>query len=277
MALIIPIAMKELLWRIKLRKYFVITRVSLSNAITYRASIISRFCFYTLFIYVFMNLWRAIYKEGSVHGYTYVQIVWYLVMTEFITFSCSTSIYSSMNDDVKTGSIAYQLGRPVHYVFYHFANSMGQIVMNLVCFGILAMVLGLLFVGPLPTFRLEGLLPLLLSVTLSLLLNYSFLILIGLSAFVIEDNFALYLIYQKLNFMLGMFLPVEFLPLWLQPIAKNLPFSYVYWAPARIFVNYSPELCLELIPRQAFWVLVTIMLVFSCYRLCVRRLQVNGG
>jgi ABC-2 type transport system permease protein len=260
-----------------LRKYLVITRVSLSNAITYRTSLVSRFCFYTLFIYIFMNLWQAIYKEGSVHGYTYVQMVWYLIMTEFISFSCSSNIYSSMNDEVKTGSIAYQLGRPLHYVFYHFADSLGPILMNIVFFGFLAAILGFLFVGPLPTFRLEGLLPLILSVSLSLVLNYSFLILIGLSAFVIEDNFALYLIYQKLNFMLGMFLPVEFLPLWLQPIAKNMPFSYVYWAPARIFVNYSPEICLELIPRQALWAFVTITFVFMCYRLCVRRLQVNGG
>jgi len=261
----------------RLRKYIVIARISFQNAVTYRASTFSRFGFYTLFIYVFMNLWRAIYREGSVHGYTYRQMVWYLILTEFITFSCGTGILGAMNGDVKSGAIAYQLGRPTHYVLYQFANSMGQILLNLISFGVLAVSLGFLFVGPLPTFRLAGLPPLILSVFVSIVLNYFFLMLIGLSAFIMEENFALYLIYQKINFMLGMFLPVEFLPAWLQPVAKNLPFSYVYWAPAKIFVDYSPALFWELAPRQAAWAAAAAALTFMGYRFSVRRLQVNGG
>ena len=261
----------------KLRKYFVITCVSLSNAVAYRASTLPRFFFYTLFIYVFMSLWRAIYREGSVHGYEYVQIVWYLIMTEFIGFACGTNIFNTMNDEVKSGSIAYQLGRPTHYVFYQFANSMGQVLLNIVSFGALATALGLIFVGPLPMFQLVGLPPLILSMVLSIVLNYFLLMLIGLSSFVVEDNLAFYLIYQKCAFMLGMFLPVEFLPNWLQPVAKNLPFSYVYWAPAKIFVDYSPELFLELLPRQAVWALCALAATLVSYHFCIRRLQVNGG
>jgi ABC-2 type transport system permease protein len=182
-----------------------------------------------------------------------------------------------MNEDVKSGAIAYLIGRPTHYVFYQLANSLGQIALNFVCFGTLAVALGMLFVGPLYTFTVAGLLPLLLSIALSIVLNYFFLMLIGLSAFIMEDNFALFVIYQKLCFMLGMFLPVEFLPPWLQPVAKSLPFSYVYWAPARLFVDFSPGLAWELIPRQVAWALVSVVLVLVCYRLSVRRLQVNGG
>ena len=261
----------------KLKKYFIITRVSLSNALMYRATLFSRFCFYTLFIYVFMSLWRAIYQEGSVHGYTYVQIVWYLIMTEFIAFTSGGDIYRKMNDDVKSGAIAYLIGRPTHYVFYQFANSLGQIMLNFAGFGVLACILGFIFVGPLYTFTLAGLLPVLISIALGIALNFFFMMMIGLSAFVIEDNTAMYLIYQKMCFMLGMFLPVEFLPSWLQPVAKSLPFSYVSWAPAKLFVDFTPELFWELVPRQAAWVGVTIILTLSFYSLGARRLQVNGG
>ena len=260
-----------------LRKYTIIARVSFTNAITYRMTILSQFIFFTLFVYVYISLWGAIYQEGGVHGYSYAQIVWYLLMTEFIGFASGTSIYSGMNEEVKSGAIAYQIGRPVHYVLYQFANFVGQTLPLLICFGFLAGLLGLVFVGPLPGFRLAGLPTLILSFSLSILLNYFFLMLIGLSAFVLEDNYAVFLIYQKLGFMLGMLLPVEFLPSWLQPVAKSLPFSYVYWAPAKIFVNYSPEICVALIPRQAAWAVSAIALTFLCYRLSVRRLQINGG
>jgi len=260
-----------------LRKYAVIARVSLLNAINYRASIFSRFGFYALFIYVFMSLWRAIYKEGAVHGYSYEQIVWYLILTELIGFTCGPAMFHDMNNDIKSGSIAYQLGRPVHYVFYQLSAAFGQIALNFLSVGVLAIALGLLFVGPLPGFQPSSILALSVSVILGILLNYFIMMLIGLSVFIMEDNFALYLIYQKLSFMLGMFLPVEFLPLRLQAVAKRLPFSYITWAPAKIFVNYSPELFLELVPQQAAWAIIFILLTLISYRFCVRRLQVNGG
>ncbi|SHH48448.1 ABC-2 type transport system permease protein [Sporobacter termitidis DSM 10068] len=261
----------------KLRKYAVIARVSLKNAVAYKASLFSRFVFYTVFIYVFVMLWRAIYKEGSVNGYSYAQLIWYLIFTEYIGFCCGTGIFSTMNEDVKSGAIAYLIGRPAHYVFYQFANSLGLLLLNLCACGLLAAVLGLVFAGPLPGFHISVLPPLLLSVALAVVINFFFLMLIGLSSFVMEDNGALFFIYQKLTFMLGMFLPVEFLPSWLQPVAKSLPFSYVYWAPSRLFVDYSPALFRALIPRQALWAAVSVVLVLLCYRGSVRRLQLNGG
>ncbi len=70
---------------------------------------------------------------------------------------------------------------------------------------------------------------------------------------------------------------MEFLPVWLQPVARSLPFSYIYWAPAKLFVNYSHALALELLPIQAAWTGLAVALALLCYRLGVRRLQVNGG
>ena len=84
-------------------------------------------------------LWRAIYKEGSVNGYQLCPdgVVpdhdgIHRLRLRHRTFS------GAMNDDIKSGSIAYLLGRPTHYVFYQFANSIGQMVLNFVSFGALA-------------------------------------------------------------------------------------------------------------------------------------------
>jgi ABC-2 type transport system permease protein len=112
---------------------------------------------------------------------------------------------------------------------------------------------------------------------LGTVINYFFLMLIGLSAFIMEDNFSLYLIYQKICFLLGLFLPVEFLPVWLQPAAKAMPFSYVYWAPAKLFVDYSAELFWQLVPRQLLWAAVAVGLTMAAYNAAIKRLQVNGG
>ncbi len=262
---------------VKIRKYLTVARVSVSNELAYRANMYASFAFYTLFIYIFMGLWKAIYAEGNVQGYTYTQMVWYLIMTEFITFSNGSGIFTAMSDEVKSGAVAYQLGRPVHFVFFQFANAAGQMIPKFIGFGLLGAALGFIFVGSLTTFNPAGIIPLIISVALGVVLNYFFLMLLGLSAFVMEDNRALFLIYQKINFLLGVFLPVEFLPEWLQNIAVNLPFSYAYWAPAKIFVDYSPELFWRLASRQFLWAAVAVALTVAAYNAAVKRLQVNGG
>ena len=69
-----------------------------------------------------------------------------------------------------------------------------------------------------------------LSYTSALLLSliHIYLLLsmcLGLTAFFLEENSGLRFIYSKLVFMLGTFLPLEFLPGWLANIARCLPFS----------------------------------------------------
>jgi ABC-2 type transport system permease protein len=252
--------------------------VSLANAINYRVSVISGFVLYSLFIYVFMSLWRAIYQEGGAHGYTYVQIVWYLIMTELVGFFAGgVAVYRVMNEDVKSGAIVYLVGRPVHYIVYQLSNSLGQVAFNFLTFGPLAAILGFAFVGPLHGFSFINAPAILVSVFLGFLLQFFFMMLIGLSAFFIEDNFAMYLVFSKLTFMLGTLLPVEFLPDWLQPIAKSLPFSYISWAPAKLFVDFSPALFLQLVPRQIMWTALAAVLTLLCYRAGERSLQINGG
>ena len=260
-----------------IRKFYVFAKVSLTNDLAYRATILIRFLFYAFFIYVLMSLWRTVYQGNSINGYSYSQIMWYLITTELITTVVGSDFFRIMNEDIKSGAIAYQLGRPVHYVFYQFATTIGQSLAVLVCFGFLAICLGFLLAGPLPTFSPGGMPAFALSFALSIVLQFFILMLIGLSSFVLEDNFGVYLIYQKACFMLGMLLPVEFLPAWLQSIAKALPFSYVCWAPASILVNYSPEAAFALISRQAAWAAFAVVAVLTSYRAAVRSLQVNGG
>lgn len=261
----------------RLRKYFVIARIHVQNAFNYRAPVVSGLLFYTLFITVFFYLWQAIYKEGSVSGYTHAQVVWYLIITELVVFGCRIPIVGQINEDVKTGSMAYLLNRPMHYIAYQASSAVGSVAVNLMFCGPLAMALGLIFVGPVPGFQWAGLPLMLLSMLMGIALQFFCLMAIGLTAFRLEDNFAIYLIFQKLVFMLGMFLPVEFLPDWLQGIARALPFSYVAWAPAKLFVDFSWKLFLQIAPVQLLWIGVALGLSLVMYRGGMRNLQANGG
>jgi ABC-2 type transport system permease protein len=262
----------------KAKKYATVAKVSFQNATAYRAAVLARFAFYALFIYTFARLWGVVFGgNGGMPGFTLTQTIWYLIIAELMTFTCGGGVYRALNDEVKTGSIAYLLGRPTHFIAYQLANEIGNMLMNLICFGAFAAVLGFVFAGPLPGFTPASLPGFAVSFLLGILLNYFFMMSIALTAFTLEDNLAIYLIYQKASFMLGMLLPVEFLPPLLQRVARALPFSYVFWAPARLFVGYSRDLFWELVPRQALWCAAVAALSLIAYRAGVRRLQINGG
>ena len=260
-----------------IRKYFIVLRISLQNAFVYRSNAIGGLLFYTLFIFVFFNLWRAIYQGGEVAGYTLAQMVWYLCITELIVFGCKTGVFNQMNEDVKSGSIAYQLNRPYSYILYQFSNALGSMVFNLLLYGALAIVLGLAIVGPIPGFRLSFLPLGLFSAALGMIINFFLMMTLGLTAFRLEENTAFFWIYQKLVFMLGMFIPLEFLPGWLQNIALCLPFSYVAWAPARLIVAFRWDLFWQVVPMQLLWAAVSVILSAGMYRYGVRGIQAHGG
>jgi len=116
-----------------------------------------------------------------------------------------------------------------------------------------------------------------LSAAFGLVINFFLLMCLGLTSFRLEENGAFFLIYQKLVFMLGMFIPLEFLPDWLQRIARWLPFPYVAWAPARLIVAFSWDLFWQVLPMQVAWTVVAIGLSLILFRQGMRGLQANGG
>lgn len=258
-------------------KYMTAAAVSLKNAYAYRAGSFFGVLMYALFIFVLFSVWKAVYKGGEIEGFSLTQMVWYVCFTEFIVFGCRTGVFNQLNEEVKNGDIAYQLNKPYNYVFYKFANALGETAINAAVFLAAALALGTLFAGPLTTFRLWMLPPVALSMALGLVLNFFTMTALGLTAFTVEENTAFYLIWQKLVFMLGMFLPLEFLPGWLQNIARWLPFSYIAWAPAKLAVAFSWEHFWRAVPVQAAYCAVFMGLSWLMYRRGVKGIHAHGG
>lgn len=260
-----------------LRKYTAITRINMQNAFAYRGQVVGSLLLYTLFIYVFFSLWKAIFRGGQVQSYTHAQVVWYLICTELILMGARSNVVGQVNDDVKTGALAYTLGRPLHYIAYQASSTLGGVLVNLTFFGGLALVLGMVFAGPIPSFAWWAMPVMLLSGLLGIALQFCFHMAIGLTAFHLEDNSGIYLIFQKFVFMLGALLPVEILPQWMQGVARLLPFSYVAWAPARLTVAFSWQLFAQVVPLQVLWLAFALGLALLLYRSGTRSLQANGG
>lgn len=262
-----------------IQKYSAITVTNLQNQLAYIWDAANRVLFIVIIIFVFVQLWTAVYASQDtteIAGLTLSSTLWYFLIAEVVELGKFRHDVT-ISEEVKDGSIAYTLVRPYNYLAYHFANGLGETAVR--------MCLVFLFGAPI-VFAYTGVpdlnwltLPLVLLVLLgAIMLDFCAMSMIGLLAFVVEDTFSFRLIYQKLTFILGgLLIPVDFLPDWLQQIARYLPFNLTIYAPAKLFVAFSWAQFGQIVLLQIAWLLVFGMALRWQYRWAVNRLAINGG
>lgn len=263
----------------KLYKYLQVTKITMANSLVYFWNFLSKNIFFIFIMFVYLMLWRNIYgqKGNIVAGLTINQMIWYLIVTELITLS-GTDIYSQINEDVKTGNIAYLLNKPYNYILYCFSYFVGEVGIKLLTNGIIGIVIGVIYAGSLTNFSFTYLPMILLSLILGCSINFFIYICLALTSFWFEDNNAFFWIYSKLIFTLGgMLMPIELFPKWLQKISHYLPFAYVTYVPARLAVDFSFITFGKQVLVQAIYLIVFFILAMGLYRKGAKSLNVNGG
>lgn len=117
-----------------------------------------------------------------------------------------------------------------------------------------------------------------LAALLALLLDFCISALIGLAAFIAEEVSAFRWIYQKFLLVLGgLLIPLDFFPEWLQNVSRALPFAWIVYGPARLFVDPSATRLADVLLHQMGWLLGTGIVVALFYRWVVGQLTINGG
>ncbi len=99
---------------------------------------------YAVHMLVFNCLWDYIIKDGSLYGYTKAELIWYIVVTEFMTFSVSR-FHKRISEAVKDGTIANMLIKPVNCVTYFVCEQSSDIVRILINF-VAGIIIGILYI-----------------------------------------------------------------------------------------------------------------------------------
>jgi ABC-2 type transport system permease protein len=260
------------------RKYWAIFQITLINSVAYPGELIGRSLMIVPFMWVFYQLWKVTYEASGadvINGLTLSNVLWYLMLAETIELG-RPPLARTISENVKDGSIAYLLNKPYDFLLYQFSTSMGETIFRAVMNALFGGAVIFWLIGP-PEHP-EGFLIALPAVIGAWILHFCVTVMIGLSAFLVEDVSAFMWIYQKLAFLFGgMLVPLDFYPGWLQAIARALPFSSMTYGPARLFVTPTPELFVSVMALQVLWILLLALLLTFTYRRGVAYLTVNGG
>ncbi|MGI6663588.1 MAG: ABC transporter permease [Bacillota bacterium] len=263
----------------KLAKYVEMLRITVLTDLAYAYDMLSRQLFLAVVMFVFVQLWSATYRwEGaaSIGGYTMRQMLWYLALTESMAMSMPRTA-ADIDDDVRSGSLAYSLTKPYKYPWFLYAKHMGKALVGF--FGNLALAGAVIWiaVGPPPVTALSSALGF-LSAFLAYTLDFWAQVAIGLCAFWIEDGSPYRLLYSRVKMLLGgMLLPLELFPDGLRRFVAFLPVGQIFHGPVKSFVSLSLHEFAGTVAKQAVWIFVFIVLAGAVYRAGVRRVNVQGG
>jgi len=260
-------------------KYAAIWRMSMANHFAYIGEALLRSIFLVLIIFIFVQLWTTTYSvlgTNTIGIYTLPQMVWYFAFAEAIMTSVPL-LRRKVDEDVKSGDLAYKLSKPYNYLLYLAADYFGELIARFAIGFVVANGLALLMVGPIP-FSAEGVLSTLVLLTGAMVLDFLCGLAVSLLAFWVEDTSSFGLIYRRLVMLLGgMMIPLDVFPEPLSSIARALPFSYMVYGPSRQWVSPSMDFFLEALPRLVISIVMALGIVLLMFRAGQRNVTVNGG
>ncbi len=264
---------------LSLQKYLAVMRVSIASNLAYMMEVFFRGLFLIVLIFVLGQLWKTTYSARGaklLSGFSISDMIWYLAAAETIATSMP-ALTRRIDQEVRSGQLAYLLGRPCSYIFYNFAQYMGERLVRFTINGIVAAGVALVFVGP-PHLTWMGVVTWPLVTFLALCIDFVAYFSIGLLAFWTEDTNSFSFVFSRLTLVLGGVLaPLEIFPQPLRSIAQALPFSAILYGPARTLVHFELYPFLGLLEQQLITIAVGCVILFAIYAVAIRRVSINGG
>lgn len=269
-----------------LRKYLKIARVTLVERLTYR----SDFFFSTFLRFLPMVttilLWSAIYQGSgrkSLNGFDYNDTIAYLLLTNISRmFSSMPGLAGGIARDIREGTLKKYLLQPIdligYLISYRIAHKISYIISSALPYAILFFLCRGFFVGKVPTEPVVWL-GFLVSLVLCFLIGFFFEAAVGMVGFWFLEVTSMLYIVMTLNFFLsGHMFPLDLLPEFWFKVLKLLPFQYMAYFPAVVFLGKvrGHDLLIGLAVELA-WVVVFAFAARRLYRSGLNRYSAFGG
>jgi len=268
----------------KLKLYLAIFRVSLKERMTYRSDFLLGTILRFLPMVTTILLWQAIYagsKQTELAGFGYREMIAYLLLTNISRmFSSMPGLAGGIAREIREGTIKRYLIQPVDMVgyllVYRMAHKVTYIVMSFIPYALLFFVCRGFFDGFPDAWTLAAFA---LSLVLSFLVGFFFEASVGMVGFWFLEVTSLLYIVMTLNFFIsGHMLPLDLLPKPWAGLLMALPFQYMAYFPAVVFLGkVKGTWLLFLLLGEVFWAVFFIVLARSLYRLGLRRYSAFGG
>ncbi len=230
-------------------------------------------------IFIYWEIYKSLYGSNTeIDGITFQ-----MVTTNFIlSLGLSAGFYIDdfyLPSKIWDGSLATELLRPISFRGRMLAENFGNAIFNLLFRFAPACVAAVLMVGILPP---QNTLCLVLFL-MSAFLGYGVLWVISFSvqmlAFWLMNIWSIMTIKNVfIKVLSGSFIPLWFMPDWMQGVMEWTPFSSIYFTPVQIYLGQlSGTEILGKCALQGIWIVLLYGVGSMLWRLGQRKIVIQGG
>ncbi len=258
-------------------KYLCLFKYAAYNRMTYRYDLMFKNIFFLVLLFVFYRLWFVLSQSGKlINNYNFLQLIWYFVITESL-LSSFAMLRGVVDIEIQSGKIVQILTRPYSYILYNLSSYLGETLVMFLNNLIIGSVFGAIVAG-LPSLTIANILILMPVFFLAILINFFIEFSISLVSFWTENATPFFWMYSKILFILGgLLIPIDYYPRALVLLCAYLPFQYVLYLPAKMFVNFNYGEFWTIFSTQCCWLFVFIVLVYFGFTAGLKRVCIHGG
>lgn len=266
-----------------LRVYLPFARSQFQAELAYKGNTIMFFCGQGILLAVTFFLWKAIYSSSSnaiMEGFSFNEMIVYMLMAFITNLLVSSDVSYIVSREVKDGSIAINLIRPINYSIRMMFQTIGTILFNFIIVFLLAfIIITAAFYNLEGSLNIGNIILYFLSTALSMVLTFYYSYCFGLLAFKITNMWGLSQIMQAIfRLFSGSLIPLAFFPKVISTIFSYLPFSSMISTPTLIYLGKLSGF--ELIKGlliQLVWLLIFIGVSRWMWNKLIKQLTILGG
>ncbi len=253
-------------------------RVGLAGAVAYRAEMFV-WTLATTMPLVMLALWSSVSRDAPIGRYGQPQFVAYFLATFIVRQVTGSWAFWEINFEVRNGTLAMRLLRPVHPLWTFAAENLASMPMRIaVSLPVALIALSVVGAGWV-THDLVVWALWLLSIAGAWLITLLVNLTIGCAAFFLESSAKLMDAWGLLFFLLsGYLIPIDLFPPGLAKVIDWLPFRYQIGLPVELMTGaHGRGEAVALVALQWVWVAIAVAVTSIAWRRGVRRFAAFGG
>jgi ABC-2 type transport system permease protein len=254
-------------------------RASALVQLQYRAAIFARLGVALVWLLLLTRVWTAVYHgRSTLGGLDLHTTVVYLTLANLQGMILNSPLSYVMANRVRTGEVLFDVQRPVGFLRQMLATEAGTSIVQ-VGLSVLALPAAALVGGlSLPAGPVAGV-GYLVSLALGWVLNSLISVLVGLSAFWTVDNMGFAVLFRFVAaFLAGTSVPLVLFPGPLRVVAEALPFRFIVYQPAAVYIGAVRGWALVGgLALALAWTAGMAALAVLVWRRAYRNLVIHGG
>lgn len=268
-----------------MEEYFPFARSVIQRRMSYKIGFLMRIVGGLLQVLIMYYLWMAIFNSspnGQIKGFTSSEMVVYIIISYITAQVININIEATIAYEIRDGSVAVNLIRPISYKKRVFAESLGEVLLRslttLLPLWIGFLVYRFVTVKELPP-NIGTVFLFLLSLFLGYMVMFLFNFIFGLSAFFVTYIWGFMVCKGViLRFFSGELIPIVFFPSAVQKALQYLPFSSINYTPVMIYMEkFTMNELISALCVQVVWVVILFVLMNVLWQSAIKRLTVLGG